>query len=272
MQAGLMEKTKQNTATIGVTQISSLPVPKFLVHIFSFLINHLKHFNILNVCEIKLQWEGEGEKIRGKDRHLQNVSHLWLCWDKRVRSVAWIWWNQRDPEYLQREREGKQERPLGHCPVEGQTLEWERERKTGVHEKASLYRSEGNLRTDGEENSHLVLSTGSSCVQTVNTENVTKRSQAGTFSLVTVSFHQPLKLLNKNRRCQIVTLTQPTLLVKLKKSYIKNTQTTGDSSQRRELLSQRQMDKSLEKVLQLVVSAVEHWQQMVPVIRQHRHS
>ena len=28
-----------------------------------------------------------------------------------------------EPEYLQREREGKQERPLGHCPVGGQTLE-----------------------------------------------------------------------------------------------------------------------------------------------------
>lgn len=44
-----------------------------------------------------------------------------------------------EPEYLQREREGKQERPLGHCPVEGQTLEWERERKhTHVREKASF--------------------------------------------------------------------------------------------------------------------------------------
>lgn len=28
-----------------------------------------------------------------------------------------------EPEYLQREREGKQERPLGHCPVGGQTFE-----------------------------------------------------------------------------------------------------------------------------------------------------
>lgn len=35
----------------------------------------------------------------------------------------------RAPEYLQREREGKQERPLGHCPVGGQTLEGEGERK-----------------------------------------------------------------------------------------------------------------------------------------------
>lgn len=36
---------------------------------------------------------------------------------------------EREPEYLQKEREGKQERPLGHCPVGGQTSEWERERK-----------------------------------------------------------------------------------------------------------------------------------------------
>ncbi len=44
-----------------------------------------------------------------------------------------------EPEYLQKEREGKQERPLGHCPVGGQTLEWERERKhTHVREKASF--------------------------------------------------------------------------------------------------------------------------------------
>ena len=28
-----------------------------------------------------------------------------------------------EPEYLQREREEKQERPLGHCPVGGQTSE-----------------------------------------------------------------------------------------------------------------------------------------------------
>lgn len=28
-----------------------------------------------------------------------------------------------EPEYLQREIEGKQERPLGHCPVGGQTSE-----------------------------------------------------------------------------------------------------------------------------------------------------
>lgn len=26
-----------------------------------------------------------------------------------------------EPAYLQREKEGKQERPLGHCPVGGQT-------------------------------------------------------------------------------------------------------------------------------------------------------
>lgn len=30
---------------------------------------------------------------------------------------------EREPEYLQKEREGKQERPLGHCPVGGQTSE-----------------------------------------------------------------------------------------------------------------------------------------------------
>lgn len=53
--------------------------------------------------------------------------------------------------------------------------------------------------------------TGSPVCRQWNGENVTKRSQAGTFSSVTVSFHHPLKLLNKNRRCQIITTTQPTL-------------------------------------------------------------
>lgn len=90
-----------------------------------------------------------------------------------------------------------------------------------------------------------------SCVQTVNGEKVTKRSQAGTFSLVTVSFHHPPKLPNKNRRCQIITMTQPTLLVTLKKSYMENTRTTGDGRQRHELHSQRKTDKSQRRVLQL---------------------
>lgn len=32
-----------------------------------------------------------------------------------------------EPGYLQREREGKQERPWRGCPVEGQTAQWEKE-------------------------------------------------------------------------------------------------------------------------------------------------
>lgn len=110
-----------------------------------------------------------------------------------------------------------------------------------------------NIRTDRGEKSHPVLrqSHSQSCVQTVNAENVTKRSQAGTFSSVTASFQPPLKLLSKNRGCQIIATTQPTLLVTLTASYVENTHThtTGDSGQR--LFSQRQADKSQPRVLQL---------------------
>lgn len=66
--------------------------------------------------------------MRGIDRRVQSVLYgvcvcvfglRQACAERGLVLVK----SEGEPEYLQREREGKQERPLGHCPVGGQTLE-----------------------------------------------------------------------------------------------------------------------------------------------------
>lgn len=135
--------------------------------------------------------------VRGKYRHLQSVSHVCLRRDKRCLVLVK---SEGDPEYLQREREGKQERPLGHCPVEGQTLEWERERKQACMRKQVSYKSESNIGKQGGENSHWVLRAALVTPAVLCADSKQRMSPTGTFSPVTVPVHHWLQMLKKNQR------------------------------------------------------------------------
>lgn len=111
------------------------------------------------------------------------------------------------------------------------------------------YRSEANIGADRGENSCWLLrqSHRQSCVQTVNGEKVTLRSQAGTFSLLSsaTEIAEQEQKMSDNHDNTTDTVSHA------ERSPTWKTQSTGDSGQRREPLSQRQTDKSHPRVFQL---------------------
>lgn len=138
--------------------------------------------------------------VRGKDRHLECVACVFAsrqaCTERGLVLVK----SEGGPEYLQREREGKQERPLGHCPVEGQTLEWERERKQACTRKQVSYKSESNIGKQGGENSHWVLRAALVTPAVLCADSKQRMSPTGTFSPVMVPVHHRLQMLKRNQR------------------------------------------------------------------------
>lgn len=71
-------------------------------------------FASLNTTKIELNREKEKKRkeMRGIDRRVQSVLYgvcVCLDWDKRVRSVAWFWWNLRENlnTYKEREKESR---------------------------------------------------------------------------------------------------------------------------------------------------------------------
>lgn len=81
---------------------------------FQALYGKLVNFCIC-LCNFNVKWS---RKKQGMDGVRDSCAETWFWSDLTE-----------EPEYLQTEREGKQERPLEHCPVEGQTSERKRESK-----------------------------------------------------------------------------------------------------------------------------------------------